>query len=856
MREKEKAAFLVIVYIFSSFCYILVGIKGSCSNDRFADVDVLYGKDVTVDGILQPNEWSDAALVQTNVQGNPWCLYYKQTGKDLLIAYDHPLENMLIIYFDIDHDEASYPRSDDLQIHSSLSDFESRGTGTGWGEPDLYFDKWEVAVDEDSTTRELRINYTKLGLIAGSEKTIGVCFEIKALDWSWSYCIPTDANVMDPSSWEDMISSIKWEDGIPVDEPPVLEESGFEPSSGDTTTTITFQVVYSDKEGKPPTEFFLNIDGIDHSMDQVVGDPCEGIVYRYSATLIKGTHEHFFRFSDGKNEVRLPNEGFFEGPVIKRHDEPPSLMFPLPEDSYFIFEDSGEGERLIDLEEYFWDDHDDGTLTFEIDSQSAPERLEGKIDGSHLSVSQVEKDWNGPVYFQVSGMDLGPDEVLSQDDQKTQSNLFCITILPVNDPPEIISIDGVVPDGKNVLRLEGPNGAVEDEEKEFEVRLSDVDIETGNDEVLNLGCDNEIIEVEMPDADPSRAVLRILPSQEDVGNLEFGLWVVDSRGERHSIQVSMDVMNINEPPKITSLLIQGMRRNNEGIPIAIEGIEDSWLNFTVEGWDPDIPFDREESIAFQFSGEGYFGTIDGMSGEFSYLPTQEDVGIHELTISITDGSGLTCSMPLMLDVRIMNSNDPPRISNLLVEDEGDEFQAGDTVNISIEYIDEDEGWDPLEEISIQWISDIQGFLGDSRVLSTDQLIPGDHNIDVRVRDRMGEWDSEVLRLRIVEKEEPGQNDTWEPPVEKDGTKRETGTGLEGVMIFVIVLIGIISLVGLASILILLTRRSDIIKEPTSGRDPLMSRENGSFTIPNERMLQYGAPGSMDHCHNTKEGWMK
>lgn len=114
--------------------------------------------------------------------------------------------------------------------------------------------------------------------------------------------------------------------GPPVNAPPQLMDGVVTPEEGDDDTEYTFSVKFMDSDGEPAIERYLIIDGERKGMSTQGGNPNEGVVYSYIIALQIGVHEYHFEFSDGKNQVRLPAEGEFQGPDVVRANYAPVLL--------------------------------------------------------------------------------------------------------------------------------------------------------------------------------------------------------------------------------------------------------------------------------------------------------------------------------------------------------------------------------------------------------------------------------------------------------------------------------------------------------------------------------------------------
>jgi hypothetical protein len=110
------------------------------------------------------------------------------------------------------------------------------------------------------------------------------------------------------------------------DRPPVLSNGYVTPPSGDTSTIFTYYVTYYDPEGvAPQNPKQLCIDGDQwHAMGLHSGSPSNG-VYKSMLTLSAGSHNFYFKFSDGVNTVYLPTSGTYSGPSVNVTNQPPVL---------------------------------------------------------------------------------------------------------------------------------------------------------------------------------------------------------------------------------------------------------------------------------------------------------------------------------------------------------------------------------------------------------------------------------------------------------------------------------------------------------------------------------------------------
>lgn len=104
-----------------------------------------------------------------------------------------------------------------------------------------------------------------------------------------------------------------------VNDPPELYNYSFSPSEGSCNTNFSFDIWYRDVDGDQPTEKKVIISGTDYTMSKVSGNPAIPFIahYRLNTTLLEGTHNHFYNFSDGEDYTRFPvKPGLIYGPEV------------------------------------------------------------------------------------------------------------------------------------------------------------------------------------------------------------------------------------------------------------------------------------------------------------------------------------------------------------------------------------------------------------------------------------------------------------------------------------------------------------------------------------------------------------
>jgi hypothetical protein len=136
-----------------------------------------------------------------------------------------------------------------------------------------------------------------------------------------------------------------------------------------------------------------------------------------------------FRVSTGQSgRVTL------EDPFVEYYlDYPPWLVRDVPE--VRLLEDEGR-DYIVNLEDFFADDWDDGSLSFTVVSEHDPAgAVEAYVETGYLAVRLPTPNWYGEVTIVVRSFD-------TTGFYHNDSNEIRITVLPVNDAP----ILGYIPD--------------------------------------------------------------------------------------------------------------------------------------------------------------------------------------------------------------------------------------------------------------------------------------------------------------------------------------------------------------------------------------------------------------------------
>ncbi len=249
---------------------------------------------------------------------------------------------------------------------------------------------------------------------------------------------------------------------------------------------------------------------------------------------------------------------------------------------------------------------------------------------------------------------------------------------------------------------------------------------------------------------------------------------------------NIEVSEVNDPPSITNL--GGMVAP---IDIVMDEGTIGWYDITVTDEDDDT-FEYEMETEW-----GGFTVFD--NGTLRVSSAKGNVGDFNGTLTVSDRDGLESS--ILLNVTVVNVNEPPTVPLINMPMNGTIFTKGDQVNFSCEVTDPDQ---PLGDVlTVTWTSSLDGLLGQlthgvDPDINTTELSVGLHEITVRVTD--GAYAKEATVSITVKKA---------PSTASEGFLSSTTTMIGIAALVAIVLIGVIVM------LMYVKKQKETVPEPTS-----------------------------------------
>jgi PKD repeat protein len=405
---------------------------------------------------------------------------------------------------------------------------------------------------------------------------------------------------------------------------------------------------------------------------------------------------------DGYGDIIIPLNFISERPgiinisnleITYMLDVRPELILDIP-NSTEIYEDSGWSGSSIYLLDHFYDKFGVQNLSFIVIYKQDESEVNCIVNQSSNKLEFFTSGgFNGIRDFRLAAVNKGLDGVKSTgDDITTLSNMFHVTALPSNDPPDIYQL--AFPNGhKRAITSSKANlvysneRAVEDTPFSVVVKAFDPDGDTvsySTNLTDGLGSDD----LEHFSIDSTTGVINFYPTTEDVGILHFNITVLDQNGSvplSDYLNVELWVEEVNDPPVI----------NTKGPLIAYEN---RWNYFQIEA------FDEEGADLIYRStvpGGNFFEfSIERNTGLIAILPNWADTGVLLINVSVQEVNGSGGLGPGKisyrdLEIRLINENDRPRIITvggmaaikndfLLIEADEDAW-----LNLTVTYEDEE-----------------------------------------------------------------------------------------------------------------------------------------------------------------------
>jgi parallel beta-helix repeat protein len=353
-------------------------------------------------------------------------------------------------------------------------------------------------------------------------------------------------------------------------------------------------------------------------------------------------------------------------------NNPPVLAVPL---GNYSFNEDTTAFGLVNCSEHFTDE---SSLVYDLVMQSDPTKVLGKVNGSKLDFFTPTKDWNGVQKFQVRAND--------SEGVTTLSNVFNVTVLPINDPPVLLPLADLF--------------STVDETVSSTLKATDVDDPPSH---FLFKCD---------DAPPSGIALTLDAhsgvftfKSNRTGNFTLHFSVTDGALSSNIISVNFTVTDMNTPPQFTS----------KDIVSAYLG---STYRYKITAYDPD-----GDPMNLTLVDWPHGMTLVGWN--LTWSPDASQLGQNQVGLSLTDGK----HVPVLhyFNITVYLENHPPTPKILSPSTTGATFYEGTSIHFKGNATDPDK-----DNLSYTWR--IDGSVVSTLLEFNTSLTRGTHQISFAASD--------------------------------------------------------------------------------------------------------------------------
>lgn len=400
----------------------------------------------------------------------------------------------------------------------------------------------------------------------------------------------------------------------------------------------------------------------------------------------------------------LNNDGQFDDAVI-----------PNPT---WLWEDDGVYTIKLKVTDEDGDFHID-TTTVTIDNTAPIVDAKGTYsgnEGSEISFSSEVTDLGSSdtfTYFWDFGDGListleNPGHVYSDDGEYT------VTLTVTDDDGgvgsdsttcSVLNSDPIIQSVDNILHAT--------EDQIFTITISATD---SKGDTITFTDNSDLFEI-----DPQSGKIEFTPSNDDVGTHFIKITAIDEDGGVATEEFSIIVANTNDQPILNEIGPQ-------------HAYEDQEFVLAVSASDPD------SGDLLSYSDDSTLININSETGKISFTPTNSDVGVWIIKITVKDSHGLSDSESFELTV--INTNDAPILSSIPDQ----KTEIGKKLSFSVSANDED-------DLQLLYSDDSELLVIDP-VLGTITYTPkrgdeGEHTIQITVTDQSGASDTKYFTLEVV-----------------------------------------------------------------------------------------------------------
>jgi|GEM_PF-4024418 len=367
-------------------------------------------------------------------------------------------------------------------------------------------------------------------------------------------------------------------------------------------------------------------------------------------------------------------------------NDPPVLAVPFGD---YSFNEDTTAYGLVNCSEHFTDE---GPLNYSLVMQSDPTKVLGKVNGTKLDFYTPTKDWNGVQKFQVRAND--------SKGLITLSNIFNVTVLPVNDRPVLLPQPDL---------FSGVNETVSGT-----LKATDVDTPPSN---LVFHC---------LDVPPGGIVLTLDQhsgvftfKSNSIGYSVYHFVVSDGVSQSNTITVNFTVTNMNTPPSFTSKDIVTVYLGEA-------------YHYLVTAYDPD-----GDPMTLTLVDWPHGMTLSGWN--LTWSPDSSQLGQKQVGLSLSDGK----NPPVLhhFNITVYAENHPP-VPKILTPSTGTNFYVGSSIHFKGNVTDPDK-----DNLTYTWR--IDGTVVSTLIEFNTTLTAGTHKLSFAASDgKVTAYDNTTILVKI------------------------------------------------------------------------------------------------------------
>ncbi len=566
-----------------------------------------YDEDIFYRCNLSGSGWSEIQVISEPVEGNN---YNTALSWDPDIAVANG--NIHVIWMDLENYTGAGDSEFDVFYRGNLS-------GSGWGEIQVISepipgvdinigDGWNTAVAAENNN--VYIVWEDDNVTDGSGIDSDIFYRCNLNNTGWRPVIIASEPVagknlnygasLNPDiAVSSGIPHIVWEDNTDLNNskrdwdifyrtaeflPMGLVFPNVKPYYGNTSTCFNFTITYFHLLNNPPTNISVNLDNMDYSMLEAEPsdlDYSDGKKYYYNIDkLALGNHSYRFMVYDGENSI------FSKFDNITIYNTPPRIITK---------------NNLIAMEDQYYEEN------YEFEDMDFNNVCQNCCWDFTTNASWVNFNLTTAIlYGSPSNNDVGKYwiNISINDTICADSTNFSLRVFNVNDHPEITT--------KNI------DYAYEDELFVIDYNASDVDSAISKQEWRLETNASSWLKIQA-----TTGILNGLPVNKDVGNYWVNVSVSDGKGGADYTNFTLEVINVNDPPKITTT----------DITIAEP---DKLYMVDYNATDVDSPKLKQNWL---LSSNASWLTINPNTGVLYGTPDKNDTGQYNVNVTVEDGDG-------------------------------------------------------------------------------------------------------------------------------------------------------------------------------------------------------------------------